>query len=123
LTGAEIERTLKKVSEGLEIFDTIYEKIHNAVNMSQKEKFEGDLKKEIKKLQRYRDQIKTWAGSNDIKDKKPLVESRKQIETVCVINVANGKVQGSRKGLEDKGIFSGWFKRCFQDGSRGTAQG
>ena len=25
-----------------------------------KEKFEGDLKKEIKKLQRYRDQIKTW---------------------------------------------------------------
>jgi CCR4-NOT transcription complex subunit 3 len=60
--------------------------------MSQKEKFEGDLKKEIKKLQRYRDQIKTWAGSNDIKDKKPLIESRKQIETVCLAHLANGEV-------------------------------
>jgi CCR4-NOT transcriptional regulation complex NOT5 subunit len=30
--------------------------------MNQKEKYEGDLKKEIKKLQRYRDQIKAWCG-------------------------------------------------------------
>lgn len=29
-------------------------------SVNQKEKFEGDLKKEIKKLQRYRDQIKVW---------------------------------------------------------------
>lgn len=29
-------------------------------NPAQKEKYEADLKKEIKKLQRYRDQIKTW---------------------------------------------------------------
>ncbi len=29
-------------------------------SLNQKEKYEGDLKKEIKKLQRYRDQIKTW---------------------------------------------------------------
>ena len=40
----------------------------------------GDLKKEIKKLQRYRDQIKSWASSPDVKNKKPLLDARKQIE-------------------------------------------
>ena len=34
--------------------------VYDADNAAQKEKFEGDLKKEIKKLQRFRDQIKTW---------------------------------------------------------------
>lgn len=50
--------------------------------MNQKEKYEQELKKEIKKLQRLREQIKTWQSSSDIKDKKPLTEARKQIETV-----------------------------------------
>ena len=40
-----------------------------------------DLKKEIKKLQRMRDQIKTWTASNDFKDKTKLVEYRRLIET------------------------------------------
>lgn len=81
---AEIDRTLKKVSEGVEIFENIFEKILTAVNMSQKEKFEGDLKKEIKKLQRLRDQIKTWAASNEIKDKRQLIDARKLIESVVI---------------------------------------
>ena len=46
------------------------------------EAMEDNLKREIKKLQRLRDQIKTWAASNDIKDKAPLLEQRKLIETV-----------------------------------------
>ncbi|KAJ6627491.1 Not1 N-terminal domain, CCR4-Not complex component-domain-containing protein [Mycena sp. CBHHK59/15] len=58
----EIDRTLKKVSEG-------------------KEKLELDLKSQIKKLQRLRDQIKTWVASNDIKDKTQLLDNRKLIET------------------------------------------
>ena len=40
-----------------------------------------DLKKEIKKLQRLRDQIKSWISSAEVKDKEPLVEARKLIET------------------------------------------
>lgn len=36
--------------------------MHDADNAGQKEKFEAELKKEIKKLQRYRDQIKTWCA-------------------------------------------------------------
>uniref|UniRef100_A0A8C4EGT3 CCR4-NOT transcription complex subunit 3 n=1 Tax=Dicentrarchus labrax TaxID=13489 RepID=A0A8C4EGT3_DICLA len=55
--------------------------LHNAANANQKEKYEADLKKEIKKLQRLRDQIKTWVASNEIKDKRQLVENRKLIET------------------------------------------
>lgn len=78
----EIDKCFKKVDEGVQIFEGIYEKIHQTGNQSQKEKLEDALKKEIKKLQRSRDQIKTWAASNDIKDKKPLLEKRKLIETV-----------------------------------------
>lgn len=44
--------------------------VYDTDNANQKEKFEADLKKEIKKLQRYRDQIKTWIQSSEIKDKK-----------------------------------------------------
>ena len=44
--------------------------VYDSDNVNQKEKFEADLKKEIKKLQRYRDQIKTWIQSSEIKDKK-----------------------------------------------------
>ncbi|XP_073427154.1 CCR4-NOT transcription complex subunit 3 isoform X4 [Dendrobates tinctorius] len=77
----EIDRCLKKVSEGVEQFEDIWQKLHNAANANQKEKYEADLKKEIKKLQRLRDQIKTWVASNEIKDKRQLIENRKLIET------------------------------------------
>lgn len=77
----EIERCLKKVSEGVEQFEDIWQKVYNATNTNQKEKYEADLKKEIKKLQRLRDQIKTWMASSEIKDKRILMDNRKLIET------------------------------------------
>ncbi|XP_077645966.1 CCR4-NOT transcription complex subunit 3 [Lonchura striata] len=77
----EIDRCLKKVSEGVEQFEDIWQKLHNAANANQKEKYEADLKKEIKNLQRLRDQIKTWVASNEIKDKRQLIDNRKLIET------------------------------------------
>jgi CCR4-NOT transcription complex subunit 3 len=80
--SAEIDRTLKKVSEGVELFESIYEKMQASTNATQKEKLEADLKTQIKKLQRLRDQIKSWVASNDIKDKSQLLENRKLIETV-----------------------------------------
>ncbi|KAL5452180.1 hypothetical protein PMIN06_006002 [Paraphaeosphaeria minitans] len=77
----EIDKCFKKVSEGVATFESIHEKILVCTNQSQKEKLEDSLKKEIKKLQRSRDQIKTWATMSDIKDKKPLLDQRKLIET------------------------------------------
>ncbi|KAK9765466.1 general negative regulator of transcription subunit 5 [Basidiobolus ranarum] len=76
----EIDRVLKKVTEGVETFEEIYEKIQSTSNNNQKEKLEQDLKKEIKKLQRHRDQIKSWISSNEIKDKRILMENRRLIE-------------------------------------------
>ena len=80
--SAEIDRTLKKVAEGVELFESIYDKMQASTNQTQKEKLETDLKTQIKKLQRLRDQIKTWVASNDIKDKTVLLENRRLIETV-----------------------------------------
>lgn len=77
---SEIDRTLKKVSEGVDVFNEIWDKVYAAQAQNQKEKHEADLKKEIKKLQRFRDQIKTWIGNSDVKDKRPLVDARKLIE-------------------------------------------
>uniref|UniRef100_A0AAV1TFB1 General negative regulator of transcription subunit 3 n=1 Tax=Peronospora matthiolae TaxID=2874970 RepID=A0AAV1TFB1_9STRA len=77
---SEIDRTLKKVSEGVDVFNEIWDKVYAATAQNQKEKHEADLKKEIKKLQRFRDQIKTWIGNSDVKDKRPLMETRKLIE-------------------------------------------
>ncbi|THV05402.1 hypothetical protein K435DRAFT_712833 [Dendrothele bispora CBS 962.96] len=78
---SEIDRTLKKVAEGVEAFESLYEKMQASTNQTQKEKLELDLKTQIKKLQRSRDQIKTWVASNDIKDKSALLDNRKLIET------------------------------------------
>lgn len=78
----EIDKEYKKTDEGIAIFDSIHEKLVSSQNASQKDKLEDALKKEIKKLQRSRDKIKGWASQNDIKDKKPLMEKRRAIETV-----------------------------------------
>jgi hypothetical protein len=73
----EIDKIMKKIDEGVIIFDDIWDKVYAASQQNQKEKYESDLKKEIKKLQRYRDQVKTWIANNDVKDKKALVGARK----------------------------------------------
>ncbi len=80
----EIDKTFKKVEEGIQAFDGIYEKIMISTNAAQKDKLEDNLKREIKKLQRFRDQIKTWAAGNEVKDKAPLLEQRKRIEKVGI---------------------------------------
>lgn len=67
--------------------------------------------------QRLRDQIKTWVASNEIKDKRQLVENRKLIETVSR-NRAEGEVghimfiitlpEGPMFALEDCVCFELW---------------
>lgn len=76
----EIDKVFKKVKEGLEIFDGYYDKLQSCDSQSQKEKLEGDLKREIKKLQRQRDQIKLWLSGSEVKEKNQLMENRRAIE-------------------------------------------
>lgn len=122
----EIERCLKKVTEGVETFEDIWQKVHNATNSNQKEKYEADLKKEIKKLQRLRDQIKSWAASNEIKDKRTLLENRKLIETQMerfkVVERETKTKAYSKEGLglaakvdpiqKEKDDISTWMRGC-----------
>ncbi|SCW01286.1 LAFE_0D09230g1_1 [Lachancea fermentati] len=80
----EIDKLLKKVKEGLQDFEDVYEKFQNtdASNTSYREKLESDLKREIKKLQKHREQIKTWLSKEDVKDRQViLMENRRLIES------------------------------------------
>ncbi|XP_071961195.1 CCR4-NOT transcription complex subunit 3-like isoform X2 [Antedon mediterranea] len=122
----EIERCLKKVSEGVETFEDIWQKVQSATNSNQKDKCEGELKKEIKKLQRLRDQIKTWVASNDIKDKRTLLDNRKLIETQMerfkVVERETKTKAYSKEGLglaaridpiqREREEVSGWLSQC-----------
>lgn len=54
--------------------------LYSTDNANQKEKHEANLKTEIKKLQKLRDQIKTWLAGNEIKDKTALSDARRDIE-------------------------------------------
>ncbi|KAL7421453.1 general negative regulator of transcription subunit 5 [Cryptotrichosporon argae] len=78
---AEIDKTLKSVDQGVEVFEQTFDKLAHASNATQKDKLETDLKSQIKKLQRMRDQIKAWLGNSDIKDKSALLDHRKLIES------------------------------------------
>jgi CCR4-NOT transcription complex subunit 3 len=50
-----------------------------------KDKFEADMKKEIKKLQRLRDFFRSNQNNTDIKDKSKLDNGRKMIENVSKV--------------------------------------
>lgn len=93
----EIDKVFKKINEGLEIFNTYYERHENCTNNpSQKDKLEADLKREVKKLQRLREQIKSWQSSPDIKDKDSLLDYRRSVE------VAMEKYKAVEKASKEK---------------------
>ena len=77
----EVDRTLKKIDEGIAVFEQTLGKYQNTANQSQREKLGEDLKKEIKKLQRHRDHVKQWQSGNEVKDKDKLLNARTKIES------------------------------------------
>ena len=66
------------------MLDSLEIKLLNAPSQSQKEKFEIEMKKEIKKLQRLRDYFKGHMNNPEIKDKSKLIEAKKKIESVRI---------------------------------------
>ena len=65
-----------------------------------RERLQSDLKKEIKKLQRYRDQVKTWAGSTKSK-------TRARCWRLVKPSNENGAVQDFKWGDQNKGVLQG----------------
>lgn len=61
-----METIFKKIHEGLDLFNYYFTRHEASTSDSQREKLESDLKKEIKKLQKFRDQIKTWQGNGSL---------------------------------------------------------
>lgn len=43
---------------------------------SQRDRLEETLKKELKKLQREREKVKSWAAKGEVRDKEPLLDAR-----------------------------------------------
>ncbi|SCU81507.1 LANO_0B03334g1_1 [Lachancea nothofagi CBS 11611] len=102
----EVDRVFKKISEGLEIFDAYYERHENCTNNpSQKDKLECDLKREVKKLQRLREQIKSWQSAPEIKDKDSLLDNRRSVE------VAMEKYKAVEKASKEKAYSNNSLKR------------
>ena len=80
---AEIDKKFKESEEGIAAIDQIQLKLEHAQTQAMKEKYEGEMKKEIKKLQRQRDFFRSNQGNADIKDaatKGKLDLGRKLIE-------------------------------------------
>lgn len=78
--ATDIDRVLKDVTKGVELFDEIHRRVLDSDTAAKKERTEVDLKTQIKKLQRFRDQIKGWIASEEIRDKDQLVQARKTVE-------------------------------------------
>ncbi|OBA26326.1 Not3-domain-containing protein [Hanseniaspora valbyensis NRRL Y-1626] len=79
----EIDKSLKKVREGIQDFDQIYIIFEQTdpSNQTYREKLEMDINKQIKKLQKHREQIKTWMSKEDVKDREAILwENRRNIE-------------------------------------------
>mmetsp|Transcript_7540 Transcript_7540/g.27668 ORF Transcript_7540/g.27668 Transcript_7540/m.27668 type:complete len:820 (+) Transcript_7540:102-2561(+) len=78
----EIEIVLKKVDDGIEEFDDLWNQANSAGSSQQKERLGEELKKSISRLQRFRVQIREWlsnaAVQTECKDK--LEEARRKVE-------------------------------------------
>lgn len=64
---AEIEKVHKKIRDGFEVFQSLWDKVDQAVDHSSKTRWTSELKKELKKLQRLRDMLKQWLSNGVIK--------------------------------------------------------
>ncbi|CAE6970870.1 NOT5 [Symbiodinium sp. KB8] len=56
---------MKKIDEGLTAYDALWEE----ADASQRDRLEETLKKELKKLQREREKVKSWAAKGEVRDK------------------------------------------------------
>ena len=66
--------------------NSLEQKLVNATSQSQKEKYEMEMKKEIKKLQRVRDYFRNNMSNQEIKDKQKLIDGKKRIEMVSPLS-------------------------------------
>lgn len=99
----EVEKKLKNVEEGVDIFNQTLKKIQSAVNQTQKERYETELKKEIKKLQRLRESLRAYQANPEIRDKNPIIDARKTIEDL-MMTFKNCERENKTKAFSKTGL-------------------
>lgn len=128
---AEIDKLFKKAQDGLSEYEEIYEKFETAMNLSNKERLEADLKRELKKLQRQREAIKGYVANPDVKDTKQLEEYRRRIEEKMTEFKDCERMMKtkafSREGLavaaeletgSPMAVTTGWLRTAIDDGRK-----
>ena len=71
--------------QGIEQLESLEQKLNNAPTQTMKEKYEIEMKKEIKKLQRIRDYFRAAINNPDLKDKSKPMEARRRVEVVSTL--------------------------------------
>ncbi|BDA50615.1 probable CCR4-NOT transcription complex subunit 3 at N-terminal half [Coccomyxa sp. Obi] len=76
----EIEQALKKIYDGIHNFKELGVKMEAAEDAKDRDKWMQEMKRELKRLQRLRDQIRQWAADPTIRDTSLLIDARHAIE-------------------------------------------
>lgn len=99
----DIEKKLVSVDEGHTNFLQTFKKLQAAVNQTQKERFEAELKKEIKKLQRLRESLRSYE-SQDSRYKSKITEARRKIEELMELHKQTEK-ESKTKAFSKEGLL------------------
>ena len=77
----EVETTLKKVAERNREWEIEWKKLETTEDALQRERIIDLLKKDLKKLQKVREQVRGWIASGEIKGQDDVLqEARRSIE-------------------------------------------
>ena len=77
----EVESTLKKVHEGVESWGQEWAQLQTIYDFSQRDKIIEGLKRDLKKLQRLREQVRGWLTTGEVRGQDDaLQEARRMVE-------------------------------------------
>lgn len=80
----EIDLTLRKINEGVNDWTKLFTKLQNTKDESKCEKLVAELKRDLKRLQRHREQVRAWIASGELKEFGHLQEARRSVEELMV---------------------------------------
>ena len=75
----EIDTTLKKIAEGVAEWSTLWDKLEGA-DEREHAKLTEALKRDLKRLQRLRECVRSWLAAGEVKEEAPLQEARRAVE-------------------------------------------
>jgi CCR4-NOT transcriptional regulation complex NOT5 subunit len=94
----EVDSTLKKAHEGADTWEQELEKHLSDPNSKENAKQFDALKRDLKRLQKHREQIRGWLATGEVKGQdEKLEEARRRIESCMVSPVYFHRLPGKYK--------------------------